>query len=218
MPQQATECASPPVRPENRHWWGGTEPFVLSPLALHLLFFIYAVNCVVFYRDRMDLDVCQFLNGSLLSRNTLFIVHGRAFIQVPPQILPWMAVQAGLAVKWVMVAYSLGYWLYHYVMTLLLYYGFRRRDLATLQVFAIVMYLVHNNFYMYADGMHLIPYALCMLASLQIPAARPLSRFRSGACARAFALAAASSHPFGMPLSRGHELSRLRYCLQGPKT
>lgn len=176
------------------------EPFLLSPWALHVFFLAYAINCIVFYQDRIDLDITQFLNSSLLARGVFFIVHGRGFIQVPPQILPWLAIQVGLPLKGVALAYSLGFCVYHYLIALLLYWGFRRRDLATLMVFIILVYLVHNNFYIYADGMHIIPWALCMLAVLQQPVRGLLGRVLVALGAALFAVITASSHPFGMPL------------------
>ena len=170
-------------------------------MALHILFLLYAVNCMVFYQDRMIVDAIAWLNGHLLAQDAFFLRRGRAFIQLPPQILPWLAIQAGLPLKGVALAYSLGFCLYHYLMALLLYYGFRRHDLATLLVLVIVLHLVHNNFYVIADGMHIIPWALCLLAVLQYPAQSLSGRILVALGAAVFAVITASSHLFGLPLS-----------------
>ncbi len=180
---------------------GWRDPFSLAPWLLHVFFLLYAVNCLVFYQDRMIVDAIGWLNGHLLAQDTLFIRRGRAFIQLPPQMLPWLAVQMNLPLKWVAMAYSLGFCFYHYLMALLLYYGFRRRDLAALLVLAILLYLVHNNFYIIADGMHIIPWALCLLAVLQCPAQRLSGQVLVALGTVLFAVITASSHLFGLPLS-----------------
>jgi hypothetical protein len=173
----------------------------LTPTALHLFFLLYAINCAVFYQDRMILDTVKLLAWKLLAQDALFVEHGRAFIQLPPQILPWLAMKIGLPLKGVALAYSLGFCLYHYLMALLLYYGFRRRDLATLLVLVILIHLAHNNFYIIADGMHIIPWALCMLAVLQYPTRSLSGRVLVALGAVVFAVITASSHLFGLPLS-----------------
>ncbi len=177
------------------------EPLVLTPVTLHVFFLVYLVNCIVFYQDRIILDVVYQLNEGLLAKGSFWISLGRPFIQVPPQILPWLVVQLGLSLKAVALAYSVGFCLFHYAMTLALYYGFRRRDLATLFVFIILLYLVHNNFYMNADGTHIIPWALCMLAVLQHPIQSRAGHIGVVLGTALFGLITASSHPFAIPLT-----------------
>lgn len=176
------------------------EPFLLSPKALHVFFLVYALNCIVFYQDRMLLDTTEWLNSHLLAYGTFWTSHGRFFSQAPPQVLPWLAIQIGLPLKGVALAYSLGYCLYHYLMALLLFYGFRRRDLAALLLFIIAIYLVHDNFYMQAEPMQLAPWALCTLAILQRPTQTSFGRMLAALGVALFALITVSSHPYGLPL------------------
>ena len=176
------------------------SPFQLSPWALHVFFALYAANCIVFYRDRMILDTAKLLASELLAHDSLFVVHGRAFIQIPPQLLPWLAIHLGFPLSYVAAAYSLGFCLYHYAMALLLFFVFKRRDLATLLVLVVLVYLVHANFYILVDGMQIVPWALCMLAVLQRPATTLLGRMLVVIGTVGFALATLSSHPFGLPL------------------
>lgn len=176
------------------------EPLLLSPIALHVFFLVYALNCIVFYQDRWVFDTAEWLGSGLLTKGTFWTSHGRAFVQIPPQVPPWLAIQAGLSLKGIVVAYSLGYCLYHYAFALVLYYGFRRRDLTALLVLIIVLHLVHNNFYMQAEPMHMVPWVLCVLAMLQQPAGRFPGRAMLALGVALFSLIAVSAHLLGLPV------------------
>ncbi|NIA14430.1 MAG: hypothetical protein GWP08_10130 [Nitrospiraceae bacterium] len=190
------ESTHVPSRPNDvpRH-----ELVLLSPYVFHGLFLLYALMCLVFYKERLHLDVARFLDYGVL-QGRFFRLFGRDLGQIPPQLPAFAALKLGLPLREVARAFSVGFCLSHYAIGLVLFYGFKRRDLALLLIVLILVYLVHANVLAVADGMHVGAWALLLHALLDTRPDRAKRKLLRALAVPAVAVAVASVHPFGVAL------------------
>ncbi|HYD22104.1 MAG TPA: hypothetical protein VEB40_11560 [Flavipsychrobacter sp.] len=79
----------------------------------YLVYGMLVLAAVFFYKERtILLDNSLFLFDML--KDDTFCIQRNRFIVVLPQLLPMLAAKLSLSLKWVMIAYSAGYMLYHF--------------------------------------------------------------------------------------------------------
>lgn len=162
----------------------------------HVFFVIYLVQAVVFWRERVLYDTSVFVNTGPLLEGTVFRALDRLSVQIPPQILPLLAVYLGGTTKVAALLYSLNFAAFHYGVWLLLARCYRRTDLGAAFVVCLLVDLVHNNIFIQADLMHAAGYLLLFLATAELPlvsfGGKTLLRAAALMC---LALAACFGHP-----------------------
>lgn len=109
-------------------------------------FGIILVFSVFFYQERT-----LFLDNAF--QVFLMIVDGNIVVNAdrwPATIvrfLPFLFIKIKAPLKWVLLSFSISYWLYHFIIFLIVRYGLKERVLSLLQLSTVTIPLVHSFFW-----------------------------------------------------------------------
>ncbi len=129
----------------------------------HFIFFLHFLFSIVFvYEKTLYVDAANFI-FNIVNSEDFFIAAGR-YGCLPPQLFTLAAVKAGLALPSIVLAYSLSYILYYYLLFNIVVYLLKNAEIGLVIAFSLLLCLRHNYFMNHCEMHMAIIYCLFLVA------------------------------------------------------
>lgn len=158
------------------------DSLLTHPSVFYGFFAVYALLCVIFFKQRLHFDSARTL-FCLVQENRPELILGRYATEFP-QVLPWLGLVLNASLETCALLFSIGFCVFHLGIAMLLYHGFKRRDVALAFQLYVLVFLTRDFFYPACGSVDGAAFLFPAFVALQ---ARPTGRWhQAGAFTTAF--------------------------------